>query len=75
MIEAAGGVGVPVGPSEADLAAMFDALADGRCALACRLSSSIMNDPTLAARRLWQQLSEAVADAARGPAILPSFVT
>jgi len=65
MIEAAGGVGVPVGPLEADLAAMFDALADGRCPLACRLPTTITNDPTLSARLLWQQLSDAAADAAK----------
>jgi len=65
MIEAAGGVGVAVGPLEADLAGMFDALAGGRCALACRLPKTIMNDPAESARRLWQQLAEAAAEAAR----------
>ncbi len=60
MIEAAGGVGIPVDPSEGSLAAMFDALAGGRCPLACRLPQSIDNDPALSARRLWQQLSDAM---------------
>lgn len=61
MIEAAGGIGIPVGTSEASLAAMFDALARGHCALACRLPQSIDNDPASSARRLWQQLSEAMS--------------
>lgn len=62
MVEAAGGVGVPVGTSEASLATMFDALARGHCALACRLPQSIDNDPALSARRLWQQLSDAATN-------------
>ncbi len=63
MVEAAGGVGVPVGTSEASLGAMLDSLAGGRCALACRLPQSIENDPALSAQRLWQQLSEAASSA------------
>jgi glycosyltransferase involved in cell wall biosynthesis len=66
MVEAAGGLGVAVGPSEADLMVMFDALADGRCAVACRLPGSIVNDPALSARRMWQQLSEATSETAVG---------
>jgi glycosyltransferase involved in cell wall biosynthesis len=61
MVEAAGGFGVPVEPSDASLRAMFDALAGGRCALACRLPQFIENDPALSAKRLWQQLLEAAA--------------
>ena len=62
MTEAAGGVGVPVGPSEARLGEMLDALANGRCPIACRLPQTIVNDPALSAKRLWQQLSEAVSE-------------
>jgi glycosyltransferase involved in cell wall biosynthesis len=61
MAEAAGGFGVPVRPSEGDLGVMFDALASGRCALTCRLPQFVENDPTLSAKRLWQQLSEATS--------------
>lgn len=66
MVEAAGGVGVSVGPSEASLGTMFDALADGCCALACRLPQFIVNDPALSASRLWQQLSEAASQVMTG---------
>ena len=59
MIEAAGGFGVPVGPSEASLGTMLDDLASGRCALACRLPQDVANDSALSANRMWQQLSEA----------------
>jgi glycosyltransferase involved in cell wall biosynthesis len=59
MAEAAGGLGVPVGPSKASLVALFDDLATGRCALACRLPQYFENDPTLSAKRLFRQLSEA----------------
>jgi glycosyltransferase involved in cell wall biosynthesis len=65
MVEAAGAVGIPVGTSEASLATMFDRLARGQCALACRLPHSIDNDPALSARRLWRQLSEAVTTRSR----------
>ena len=64
MVEAAGGIGVPVGPSEAELKAMLDRLATGHCALACRLPASIVNDPALSARKLWQQLSDAASEVA-----------
>jgi glycosyltransferase involved in cell wall biosynthesis len=66
MVEAAGGFGVSVEPSEASLRAMFDALAVGRCALACRLPQFIENDPALSAQRLWQQLSEAASETVLG---------
>ena len=59
MIEAAGGIGVSVDPSEASLGAMFSALAGGRCKLACRRPESIEKDPAVSARRLWQQFTEA----------------
>lgn len=66
MVEAAGGFGVAVEPSEASLRAMFDALAGGRCPLACRLPQFIENDPSLSAKRLWQQISEAASKAVIG---------
>lgn len=66
MVEAAGGIGIAVEPSEAGLRDMFDALAGGRCPLACRLPRDVMNDPAASATRLWQLLSEATADAAKG---------
>jgi glycosyltransferase involved in cell wall biosynthesis len=61
MVEASGGVGVAVGPSKASLGIMLDAMASGRCALACRLPQFIEHDPALSARRLWHQLSEAAS--------------
>jgi glycosyltransferase involved in cell wall biosynthesis len=64
MVEAAAGIGIPVETSEAGLAAMFDTLACGRCALACRLPKSVDNDPASSARRLWRQLSEALTSRA-----------
>jgi glycosyltransferase involved in cell wall biosynthesis len=62
MVEASGGAGVPVGPSEGSLGTMLDALASGRCALSCRLPQSIVNDPTLSASQLWQQLIGATSE-------------
>lgn len=59
MVEAAGGLGVQVGPLQADLEAVLDALAEGRCPLACRLPRFVVNDPKLSAAKLWEILSDA----------------
>jgi glycosyltransferase involved in cell wall biosynthesis len=61
MVEASAGIGVSVEPSQASLGKMLDALASGRCALACRVPQFIANDPALSASRLWEQLSEAAS--------------
>jgi glycosyltransferase involved in cell wall biosynthesis len=61
MVEAAGGIGVPVGPSQSDLGVLFEALAAKRCALACRLPRDIVNDPASSARQLWLQLIAAAS--------------
>lgn len=59
MVEAAGGVGIAIHPTKENLCAVLDAIAVGQCPLACRVPSTIQNDPPAAARLLWQQISEA----------------
>lgn len=59
MVEAAGGVGIAIDPTEENLCNVLDGIATGRCPLACRVPSTIPNDPAAAARLLWQQISEA----------------
>jgi glycosyltransferase involved in cell wall biosynthesis len=71
MVEAAGGLGVAVAPATESLAAMLDALAEGRCPLACRLPSAIDNDPERAAEALWNVFVSAhAARQARGLAMV-----
>jgi glycosyltransferase involved in cell wall biosynthesis len=64
MVEASGGIGVSVDPTEDGLRAAFVALAEGSCALACRLPQLVENDPVLSASRLWRLLADAASEVA-----------
>ncbi len=62
MAEAAGGVGVAVGRSVSEIKALLIALVEGDCPLACRVPTSVDNDASKSAARLWETIEAAYAE-------------
>ncbi len=59
MVEAGGGLGLAIAPSERGIEAMFDRLAAGEAGLVCRVPADMDHTPAKAADTMWRMLVEA----------------